>query len=183
MPKAATKLPAKAKTHAGARTPAVEVWRPFESLRREVERLFEDFDRGLWWPMPFGGARSFFDIEPELRGETSWGEMPLVDMVEKDGAYEVTAELPGLSESDIDVKVVNGVLTIKGEKQEDKEETKKDYYLRERHIGAFERSFRLPDGVDVDKIEATYKDGILTLTLPKTPEAQKAEKKIAVKAA
>ncbi len=183
MAKATTKLPVKVRKSAGAPTPAVKVWQPFESLRHEVDRLFADFDRDFFWRIPFGGARSFFDIEPAWRGETSWGEMPRVDMVEKDGAYEITAELPGMTEKDFDVKLANGVLTIKGEKEEDKEETKKDYYLRERYIGAFERSFRLPDGVEDDKIEATYKDGVLTLTLPKTPEAQKAEKKIAVKGA
>jgi HSP20 family protein len=80
------------------------------------------------------------------------------------------------------VKVVNGNLTIKGEKQEEKEEKKKGYYLRERHFGSFERSFGLPEGVDADKIEATFKKGVLTLTLPKKPEAQKPEKKIEVKA-
>jgi len=81
------------------------------------------------------------------------------------------------------VKLANGVLTIKGEKQEEKEEKKKDYYLRERSYGSFERSFQLPEGVDTDKIEAGFKKGVLTLTLPKSAEAQKTEKKIAVKAA
>jgi len=80
------------------------------------------------------------------------------------------------------VKVVNGNLTIKGEKQEEKEEKKKDYYLQERHFGSFERRFQLPEGVDADKIEASFKKGVLTVTLPKKLEAQKPEKKIDVKA-
>ena len=92
------------------------------------------------------------------------------------------AELPGMDEKNIEVKVVNGNLTIKGEKQEEKEE-KKDYYLHERHFGSFERSFEVPDGVDADKIEASFKKGVLTVTLPKKPEAQKPEKKIEVKSA
>jgi HSP20 family protein len=75
------------------------------------------------------------------------------------------------------------MLTIKGEKQEQKEEKKKDYFLSERRYGSFERSFRLPDGVDANKIAATIKKGVLTVTLPKTAEAQKPEKKIEVKAA
>ena len=74
-------------------------------------------------------------------------------------------------------------MTIKGERQEEKEEKKKDYYLRERSFGSFERSFGLPEGVDADKIEASFKKGVLTLTLPKKPEAQKPAKKIDVKAA
>ena len=74
-------------------------------------------------------------------------------------------------------------MTIKGEKQEEKEEKKKDYYLHERHFGSFERSFEMPEGVDADKIEANFKKGVLTVTLPKKPEAQKPAKKIEVKAA
>lgn len=88
-----------------------------------------------------------------------------------------------MDEKDIEVKVANGGLTIKGEKQEEKEEKKKDYYLHERRFGSFERCFAIPEDVDADKIEAHFKKGVLTVTLPKKPEAQKAEKKIEVKAA
>jgi len=88
-----------------------------------------------------------------------------------------------MDEKNIDVKVADGTLTIKGEKQEEKEEKKKDYYLRERSFGSFERSFAIPEGVDADKIEASFKKGVLTLTLPKKPEAQKPAKKIDIKAA
>ncbi|MHC2791871.1 HSP20 family molecular chaperone IbpA [Mesorhizobium jarvisii] len=77
----------------------------------------------------------------------------------------------------------NHTLTIKGEKQEEKEEKDKDYYLSERRYGSFQRSFQLPDGVDADKIDASFTKGVLTVKLPKTAEAQKAEKKITVKAA
>ena len=80
------------------------------------------------------------------------------------------------------MKIANGMLTIKGEKQEEKEEVKPDYYVRERSFGSFERSFPVPDGVELDKVDANFKKGVLTVTLPKTAEAQKAEKKITVKA-
>lgn len=170
----ATKLPVKTETKGQVAAP--QMWRPFESLRREVDRLFEDFDRGSWLS-PF---RSAFDIEPL---KAAWGAVPAVDFVEKDNAYEVTAELPGLDEKNIEVKLVNGGLTIKGEKQEEKEEKEKGYYLRERHFGSFERSFRIPEGVDPDKIEASFKKGVLKVTLPKKAEAQKPAKKIEVKAA
>lgn len=159
---------------------ALELWRPFESLRREVDRLIDEFGRDVWG-RPF--HRSIFDIEPFWRREIGWGPAPAVDVVEKDGAYEVTAELPGLEEKDIEVKMTNGMLTIKGEKQEEKEEKKKDYYLHERRFGSFQRSFPVPEGVDTDKVEAKFTKGVLTVTLPKTPEALKAEKKIPVKAA
>ncbi|MCC6779072.1 MAG: Hsp20/alpha crystallin family protein [Hyphomicrobiales bacterium] len=151
-------------------------WHPFESLRREVDRLFQDFQLG---PRSFG--RGLFDTEPFWRGELSFGKAPAVDVVDKEKGYEITAELPGLDESNVDVKFSDGVLTIKGEKKEEKEEKKKDYYVSERRYGSFERSFRVPDGVDADKIEASFKNGVLTVTLPKTPEAQKTEKKIAIK--
>ena len=88
-----------------------------------------------------------------------------------------------MDEKNIEVSVANGALTIRGEKQEEKEEKEKDYYLRERSYGSFERCFRVPEGVDANKIEANFKKGVLTVTLPKTVEAQQPEKKIAIKAA
>ncbi len=107
--------------------------------------------------------------------------MPAVDFVERDNAFEVHADLPGLDEKNIEVKVAGGVLTIKGQKEENKEEKKEDFHLRERRVGSFERALRIPDGVDTDKIEAAFKKGVLTVTLPKTAEAQKPVKKIEVK--
>jgi HSP20 family protein len=97
--------------------------------------------------------------------------------------YEIAAELPGMDEKNIEVKLVNGTLTIKGEKQEEKEEKKKDYYVNERRFGSFERSFAVPESVDEAKIEAAFKKGVLTVTLPKKAEAQTPAKKIEVKAA
>ena len=99
----------------------------------------------------------------------------------KEKEYEITAELPGMDESNIDVKFADGVLTIKGEKKEEKEEKKKDYYLSERRFGSFQRSFPVPESVDANKIEAKFVNGVLTVRLPKSPEAQKNEKKIAIK--
>ena len=135
--------------------------RPFQTLRREVDRLFEDFG-GEFWRSPF--RRS-----------------PAVDIGEKDNAYEVTADMPGFEEKNIEVQVVNGSLSIKGERTSEKEEKKKEYYVSERAFGSFERSFPLPEGVDTDKIEASLKNGVLTVTLPKTAEAQKPARKIEVK--
>jgi HSP20 family protein len=177
MAEAASKFPLKAEEKKIER-PAE--WRPFESLRREIDRLFEDFQVGPR-RSPFG--RSVFDLEPFWRGEMSFGKSPAVDVVNKEKAYEITAELPGMDESNIDVKVSDGTLTIKGEKKEEKEEKKKDYYLSERRYGSFQRAFAVPDGVDTDKIDTQFKNGVLTVTLPKTAEAQKSEKKIAIKKA
>ncbi len=176
MAEAATKLPVRNEQRADH--PAE--WRPFEGLRREVDRLFEDFQLSSW-RSPFG--RSLFDVQPFWRGEMGWGKAPAVDIVDRDKTYEITAELPGMDESNIDVKFADGTLTIKGEKRDEKEEKNKDYFLSERSYGSFQRSFGVPDGIDADKIEANFKNGVLTVRLPKTPQAQKSEKKIAIKKA
>jgi len=177
MAEAITKLPVK--TEEG-KSPGVAPWRPFETLRREIDRLFEDFDGGMWRSR---FARPMFDLQPLWSRESSWIATPAVDVAETDKAYEIAAELPGMDEKNIEVKFADGVLTIKGEKKEAKEEKRKDYYLSERSYGSFQRSFQVPAGVDTDKIEATFKKGVLTVTLPKSAEAQKAAKKIDVKAA
>jgi HSP20 family protein len=149
-------------------------WQPFERFRREMDRLFDDFSSGFW-------RGSLFDTAPSRRAEATFRTMPAVDVSETDKAYEITAELPGLDEKNIEVKLANGVLSIKGEKQEEKEEKEKDYYRRERSFGSFERSFQVPDDVEEDKIAASFKNGILSVTLPKSAEAQKQAKKIEVR--
>ncbi|MGA7323558.1 MAG: Hsp20/alpha crystallin family protein [Rhodomicrobium sp.] len=176
----ASKVPVRTEAGAPGRARALQAWRPFASLRREVDRLFEDFDRDFWLTH---FRRPAFDVEPSWGRELTWHAAPAVDIVEKDNAYEVTAELPGMDEKNIEVKLANGSLMIKGEKQEEKEEKKKDYYLHERHFGSFHRQFAVPEGVDADKIAASFKKGVLTITLPKKPEAINPEKKIEVKAA
>lgn len=179
MAEAPTKLSVKTEPRKTERPSALQRWHPFESLRREIDQLFESFDRGFWdWPF----RRSVFDIQPFWRREPSWATPP-VDIVEKDKAYELTVELPGMSERDIEVRLADGELTIRGEKKQEEEEKGKNYYVAERSYGMFERRFDVPESVDADKIAATFKNGVLTLTLPKKPEAQKAQKKIEVKAA
>lgn len=174
MAEAATKLPVKKST-----APAkVEDRAPFESLRREIDRLFDDF-RPFDWRLP---SRVLgFEVPRIARAE--WQVAPAMDLVEKDDAYEITAELPGLDEKNVEIKLSNHTLTIKGEKNEVKEDKQKDYYQSERRYGSFQRSFQLPEGVDADKIDAHFAKGVLTVKLPKTAEAKKAEKKITVKAA
>ena len=174
----ATKLPVKTeKTTAPAK--AAE-WTPFYSLRREIDRLFDDF-HPFDWRLP--SARSAFGFEMPKLATSGWTVAPAMDMVEKEKEYEISAELPGIDEKNVEIKLVNGVQTIKGEKSEEKEEKQKDYYLSERRFGSFQRSFAVPEGVDADKIEANFTKGVLTVKLPKSAEAQNAEKKITVKAA
>jgi HSP20 family protein len=173
MAEAATKLP----TKTDAKEPAA--WQPLESLRHEMERMFEDL-RADFGGSPF--RRSRLSLEPFFKREWGRGLSPAVDIVEKDKAYEVTAELPGMSEKDIEVKLAGGMLTIKGEKSEAKEEKTKDVHISERRYGSFRRSFAVPEDVDADKLQATVRNGVLTVTMPKSAEAQKKERKIAVTA-
>lgn len=148
-------------------------WHPFETLRRQIDRLFED--------APFQKGTTP-DLEPFGRFAVGWAATPAVDLVEKDKEYQITAELPGLDEKNIDVKISNGTLIISGEKKEQREEKDKGYFLSERRYGSFRRAFRVPEGVDADKIDASFTKGLLTVRLPKTAEGQKPEKTIAIKA-
>ena len=174
MPEPA-KLPIKKEIRSDVADPAP--WSAFESLRREIDQAFDNFG---WRSWPLALMRPMFQTD-FFRGKV-WDIAPAVGVAEKEKAFEITAELPGLDEKNVEVKLVNGALTIKGEKKEEKEERDKDYHLTERRYGSFVRSFRVPEGVNADKIEATFAKGVLTITLPKTAEAQ-AEKKIPVKAA
>jgi len=181
MAEAASKLQVKQEGKpAPAAQRAPSLWQPFESLRQEMDRLFDDFTRGFG---RFPSSRSLFDVEPVLRYGTSVGlSAPAVDVVEKEKEYQITAELPGLDEKDIEVNVADDVLSIRGEKKEEWEEKDKNYHLSERRYGSFQRTFQLPSGIDAENIAATFQKGVLTVTLPKTPEAQKKEKKIAIQA-
>jgi HSP20 family protein len=160
---------------AAADTPAA--WR---SLRTEMDRLFDHLSSG--WRMPSLGR--IFDAEPMFRYESSFAvPSPAVDITEDDGNYKVTAELPGMSEKDIEVVTSGDTLTIKGEKKQEVERKGKNLYLSERSYGSFRRSFYLPDGVDRSKISADFSKGVLTISMPKTAKAMEHQKKIEVKAA
>ena len=144
---------------------------PLLSLQREMNRLFDAFFEGVG--MPWFGEGGFLD------GEYT----PLVDVSENEKEVVVTAELPGLDEGDFEVRLDRDALTIRGEKKEEQEEKGKGFYRVERSYGSFHRVIPLPCDVDEDKAEATFRKGVLTVRLPKTPEAQKALKRIPVKAA
>ena len=176
MAEAATKLPVKAEK---SDAPVQHDWMSLDSLRREVDRLFDDF-RPFGWRLPSRRASFELDLPKAFGG---WSVDPAFDLVEKDKEYEITAELPGIDEKNVEIRLSNHLLTIKGEKSYSKEEKQKDYYLSERRFGFFQRSFQVPEGVDGDKIEAIFSKGLLTVRLPKTAEARGAEKKISVKAA
>jgi HSP20 family protein len=158
--------------------PAGQEMSPIYRLRDEVDQLFNDFFRSFWRD-PFSSR--MFDIEPLRRFGAPFGAvLPHVDMSETPTALEISAELPGLDEKDIELVMSDGVLTLKGEKKEEREEQAKDHYVSERRYGAFQRSFTVPDTVDEDKISAAFDKGVLTVTLPKMPKAAKAQKRIAI---
>jgi len=140
---------------------------PFTLLQREMNRLFEDFNRGFELE-PFGGE-----------GAKTW--TPRVNVAENDKEVTITAELPGMDEKNIDISVSDNVLTIKGEKHDENEEKGRNFYRMERSFGSFQRSIALPAEVEMDKADASFKKGVLTVTLPKSKEAQKEVKKIEVK--
>jgi len=135
---------------------------PFTALQREIDSLLEDFGRNL------PGLGKF-----EL--------MPSMDVNESDKEIEVTAELPGLEEKDVEINYADGVLTIRGEKKAEKEEKDKTHHLIERSYGSFARMLQLPAGVDPNKIKATINKGVLKVVVEKP--AAKETKKIEVKAA
>jgi HSP20 family protein len=145
----------------------------FSAMRDEMDRVFDQFERGLLrWPSPWrrdGGASAL--MSPEL------------DVRENADAITIEAELPGVDEKDISVTVANGMLTIKGEKRQEKEEKSEEYYLAERSYGTFQRSLRLPDSIDDSKVDAKFAKGVLKITAAKRPEAVKAERRIDIKKA
>jgi HSP20 family protein len=134
---------------------ALVPWMGTTNLRKEMERLFERLG------------------EPEAMEMSSLGEWePKIDVTETKDAMLVKAEVPGVDQKDIAVSLQDGVLTIKGEKEEEKEEKDKRYHRVERSYGSFARAIRLPSAVDGSKVTAAFKDGVLTVTLPKTGEAK-----------
>ena len=139
------------------------------SLHRDINRLFDDMFRGFSMPSL-----------PSIGRSLGW---PRVELSENDKEIRVTAEFPGMEEKDIEISLDDHQLVIRGEKKSETERKDKGYFVSERKFGAFHRSIPLPVGVDTDKIEAKFKKGVLTVTLPKTAESQKKIKKIQVRPA
>jgi HSP20 family protein len=128
---------------------------PFAAMRQEMDKIFERFGSG-------------FELAPfEGKAIAEWS--PKVNVSETEKEVLVTAELPGIEEKDVEVTLDNGVLAIKGEKKAEKEEKNKNYHRIERSYGSFVRSIALPHEVEEEKVEATFKNGVLTVKLPKTP--------------
>jgi HSP20 family protein len=144
--------------------PARDSFDPFLTLHREMNRLFDDVFRGFGSPGP----------SPSMEGRLAW---PKVELSETDKALTVSAELPGMTEKDVQVEIANGVLTIRGEKKA--EHKGEGRYFSERYYGAFERQIPLDD-VQEDKVEAAFKNGVLTVSLPKSDTPRAGVKRIAI---
>jgi HSP20 family protein len=146
---------------------------PFLSFRSEMDRVFDNF---------FGGGlpslRSIGEGLPAARGLT-----PTLDVKENEKEITVKADLPGIDENDINLTIHDGVLNLRGEKKIERADERENYHLMERSYGSFQRSIRLPETIDEDKVEARFDKGVLTVTLPKRPEMVKAQKKIDIKSA
>jgi HSP20 family protein len=144
---------------------SIERWNPFaelESMRSNMNRMFD-----RWFDEGFERAPAMFS--------------PAVDLVEKEGGYELHANLPGFTDKEIDIQIEKDVVTIKAQHEEQKEEKKEGNFLyRERKLGSFYRSMRLPQLIDADKSEARMENGVLVLNLPKAPhpESRKIEVKV-----
>ena len=138
----------------------------FSDLHREIDRVFSSFSHGF----------------PVLGRAWTGTLRPIMDVKDTAKAIEVTVELPGLAEADVDVSVTDRLLKISGEKKTEEERKETDYHVMERSYGKFSRSLTLPYAPDPDKVEAKFDRGVLTVSLPKPPEEATATKKIPVKA-
>lgn len=144
---------------------------PIVAFQDEVNKLFGDFFGELSFP------------NWERVAEPSFALTPAVDVSESDKEIKVTAELPGIEAKDVQVTAAEGYVTIKGEKKEEKEEKREGYFRQERSYGSFQRVVALPDTANTDKAEAIFKNGVLTLSIPKKAGAQSKERKIEIKQA
>lgn len=135
------------------------------NIQREINRMFNSFFRS--------------EEEGDSLANAAWN--PAVDIAEQDEEYVVKVELPGVSKDEVKIVVQENMLTIRGEKKQEKESKGSNYHRAERSYGAFQRSFALPSTVKGEKIEATFKDGVLSVSLPKAEEAKQREIEVKVK--
>ena len=136
-------------------------------LRSSFDNLFDAFFNDSRLPAAAGNG-------------STWA--PRVDVTESDTGYAISAELPGLEDKDVEVTVADGVLTLKGEKNAAEEENRENYFRQERVYGRFERSFHLPEEFEANNVVANFKNGVLTVGVPKSEEAQSAVHKVEIEA-
>lgn len=150
---------------------------PIANIHREIDRLFEEFSRSFGLPVA-----QWDRLFAPVREAAEWFK-PSVEIKATDKEYTVNVELPGVSEKDVTVEVAGDTLRIAGEKKQEKEEKTKSYYRSERAYGSFERLLTLPEDAETDGINATFKNGVLTITIPRKAQPQTEAKRIEVKTA
>ena len=141
---------------------------PLFTIDKDIERFLNPLNTDFF-------GNSFFDFLPSKQNQ-----FPKVDIAETENNFLITAELPGIDEKNVDVTLDDGILTIKGEKKTEIEDKQSEFYSRERSYGEFQRSFEVPSTIDQNKIDASFTNGVLTVKMPKTPEAKKEVKKIPI---
>jgi HSP20 family protein len=192
MARRATKVPIKKKKATKRKSKAKkaisktrEIVMPIATLREQVDNIFDRFAED-WPSLPkvFGRGWTYpiADLERHMK-LPKLDITPRVDVSESDNSYDIAVELPGMTEKDIELTVSDDSLTLKGEKKAEREEKKKNYHVSERSYGSFQRTFRVPNGVDQNKVEAAYSKGVLNISLPKTEMAKSNQRSIEVKTA
>ena len=144
--------------------PRMEGGNPLLDLQRDMNRVFDDVFRG-------------FDLPQAFCRSATW---PSIDLAETDTEYKLTAELPGLEEKDVELTLRENMLTLSGEKRDEREERNEGRYYAERFVGRFSRTIPLPEEVDPDKVAAAFKNGVLTVVMPKSHQARETSKRIPI---
>jgi HSP20 family protein len=171
------------KVHQAKRTTPLEPEHPLthrvlERLRSELDEAFDRFSDNFAVPT----LQRVFDLERRLRHRMPLSSIEArADVSGEEKSFRISIELPGIDAKGIEITVSDNMLAIKGEKKDDREKETQGYYLREREYGSFERFIELPPGIDHDAIEAEFAGGVLSVVLPKTPEATRKHKKISIK--
>lgn len=161
-----------------------EEYPSFPRLYREMTNWMQDWDNllgdlvGPRWNWP---GKTGVSIAPLIQATNTAAFSPAVDIREGNDEYTITAELPGMHPDDVEIALQEGTLLLKGEKKFERENKGEGYHRMERSYGSFRRVIRLPDRVDAEHIEATFNNGLLTLTVPKLPELKPETRKIAIK--
>lgn len=138
---------------------AITKWDPWQ----EIEDMFERYTRAVGWP-----RRPGVGVEPGAKADWS----PRVDIAESDGEFTIKAEIPEVNKDDVKITIDGGIVTLQGERKQESEQQGKTFHRVERYYGSFSRSFSLPDNIDEANARATFKDGVLTLRIPKRERAQ-----------
>ena len=161
---------------------------PFELVHRfaeEMDRVFDDFGYETGWHLPLprflARSRKFFRHGARALATTPWS--PRIDVIEREGQLVVHADLPGMSKDDVKVEVTDGMLTLQGERKDEKKEEREGYSYSERRYGSFYRSIPLPEGADPSKATAEFRKGVLEVTMPTAPRPELKQRRVEVREA